>query len=235
MFCPECEKPVPFEKETDPPFENTLRALLKRQDSPLRWKGSYKDTGLELIYRCTREKHVFVIFIKISDNNIFKIGQYPSIADLQLGNIKKYDKILTDKMRGEFVRAIGLNAHGIGIGAFVYLRRIFENLIQDAHGEAIKSEKWNEELYNKSRMNERITMLNMYLPDLLVENASMYAILSIGIHELTENECLENFSILKSGIELILEERFDEKKKEEKKNQFKTEIQVLTNKHKPQK
>jgi hypothetical protein len=33
----------------------------------------------------------------------------------------------------KFTKGLGLAAHGVGIGSFVYLRRIFENLIEEAH------------------------------------------------------------------------------------------------------
>jgi hypothetical protein len=38
----------------------------------------------------------------------------------------------TDAYR-EFGKAVGLGAHGVGIGAVVYLRRIIESLIEEAH------------------------------------------------------------------------------------------------------
>ena len=38
----------------------------------------------------------------------------------------------------EFTKAIGLAANGVGIGSFVYLRRIFENLVFQAFDEAKK-------------------------------------------------------------------------------------------------
>ncbi|MBM9617028.1 hypothetical protein JWJ90_22485 [Desulfobulbus rhabdoformis] len=56
-------------------------------------------------------------------------------------------------------------------------------------------------------MNEKILFLHDYLPVTIYENAGLYAILSIGIHELSEAKCTENFEILRSGIELILNEK----------------------------
>ena len=54
------------------------------------------------------------------------------------------------------------------------------------------------------------------LPSFLVENKSMYSILSLGIHELNEQTCLEHFDTLRVGIEIILDEKLDELKKKEK-------------------
>lgn len=172
--------------------------------------------GLTVI--CSRdEKHeIEVIFKTFPEEQAFmKIGQFPSIASLIKGEISKYRKILGSNF-GEFSRGIGLISHGIGIGSFVYLRRVFENLIEEANQTAIKIVNWNEEDYGKARMNEKIQILKPYLPEFLVRNNALYGIISKGIHELTEQECLDIFPAVKLGIELILDEKIKQKEQEEK-------------------
>jgi hypothetical protein len=78
---------------------------------------------------------------------IEKMGQYPSLADLVTAEIRKYRKFLGADAHREFSRAIGLAAHGVGIGSFIYLRRILENLIEEAHQAAQHSKGWNESAY----------------------------------------------------------------------------------------
>ena len=46
-----------------------------------------------------------------------------------------------------------------------------------------------------------------------MSNSKIYAILSLGLHELSEDKCLAFFEPLKLSIKIILEE--DKKKKEE--------------------
>ncbi|GFD75677.1 hypothetical protein KUL113_50970 [Tenacibaculum sp. KUL113] len=72
----------------------------------------------------------------------------------------------------------------------------------------------DEETYKRARMNEKIEMLSAELPEFIVENKSMYSILSKGIHELSENECLKAFPIVKVGIEIILDEKIEKLNKE---------------------
>ena len=60
-----------------------------------------------------------------------------------------------------------------------------------------------------------------------MENKSFYKILSTGIHELTEAECLEAFQTVKLGIELILDERIEEEQKQSKIARAKKAIQGL--------
>uniref|UniRef100_UPI00196A02CC hypothetical protein n=1 Tax=Fundidesulfovibrio putealis TaxID=270496 RepID=UPI00196A02CC len=68
--------------------------------------------------------------------HVVKVGQYPGLADFYLPQISKYRKMLGNHY-GEFSKAIGLMAHGVGIGSFVYLRRIIEKLVGEAHGKAV--------------------------------------------------------------------------------------------------
>lgn len=58
----------------------------------------------------------------------------------------------------------------------------------------------------------------------------MYSILSKGVHELEEQECLEYFNIVKDGIELILDEKLYEKNKNDKQIAAKKAITELKSK-----
>lgn len=66
----------------------------------------------------------------VTSDKIIKIGQFPSVADLVILEIVKYKSVLSKQYR-EFSKAVGLFVHGIGIGSFVYLRRIIENLVYE--------------------------------------------------------------------------------------------------------
>lgn len=163
--------------------------------------------------------------------SISKVGQYPSVADFHIGQVRKYGKILPkDKMR-EFTKAIGLAANGVGIGSFVYLRRIFEYLVFDAL--AVAKDRNNEfdiDGFNNARMNEKIQMLSGFLPDFLVENHAIYGILSKGIHELSEEDCKKYFTILRESIEMILDEKLEAHQKELKKASVKQTLSQITGK-----
>ena len=53
---------------------------------------------------------------------------------------------------------------------------------------------------------KKLKLLKGHLPEFMVKNHLAYGILSKGVHELTEDECLKYFKPLKSVIELILNE-----------------------------
>lgn len=145
-----------------------------------------------------------------------KIGQYPSFGDINIAKAKSYSGVLEKSLQKELSRAIGLASHDVGVGAYVYLRRVFEALVEEVHQEAASKGGWDEEQYSRSRMQEKISLLRGDLPRFLTEHPEMYALLSKGIHELSEEECLRNFEALKIGIELILDQRLEEKERRRK-------------------
>lgn len=164
-------------------------------------------------------------------NYIFqKIGQYPTIADLEIGKFKKYSTILQKEHLRELNKAIGLSANGVGIGAFVYLRRIFENLIENYHQLAIKTDNWNDELYKKSKIIDKIDLLKDYLPEVVVKFKKVYSIISKGIHELEEEECLTYFPIVKDAILAILEQDYLKRENEIKQKDLEKNISKLIQK-----
>jgi len=169
-----------------------------------------------------------IFYFRIYKNTITKTGQRPSMADIFTVETQKYRKVLSQQSYSEFNRAVGLSAHGIGIGSFVYLRRIFENLIEDAHKIAQNSDDWLEEQYQKSRMDNKIALLKGFLPPFLVDNKSLYSILSKGIHQLNEQDCLDAFPVVKLGIELILDEKIAELERIQKLKDSSSDINKLT-------
>ncbi|REC54226.1 hypothetical protein DRF62_10480 [Chryseobacterium piscium] len=167
------------------------------------------------------------------DNEKFyfqKVGQYPTIADLEISQLKKYSKIFSKNDKKELVKAIGLSSNGVGVGSFVYLRRIFENLITKHYDIAKQTTGWNDDEYHKCRMAEKIGMLKDFLPEFVVKNKSIYSIVSKGIHELEEQECLEYFPVLKDAIILILEMDYKKWEKQNQENQAQENIQKIIDK-----
>ena len=182
--------------------------------------------------KCKRSDDVFMFYIHYDPQNkiLLKVGQHPTVADFHISEIKKYGKLLTKEKLNEFTRAIGLAANGVGIGSFVYLRRIFEHLIFEAFEKAKTDSKINPDDFQKGRMDDKIRLLADYLPAFLVENRTIYSVLSLGIHSLDEQTCLEHFDTLRVGIEIILDEKLEEQKKLEKIEIAKNKIIALKGK-----
>lgn len=183
-----------------------------------------------IIFKCKRygDTITIIVFHSQTDSIIMKVGQYPSVADVHFGKIKQYKKELGESVSKEFTKAIRLAANGIGIGSFVYFRRIFEKLIQDAFDEAKTST--DVKSFLKQRMDEKILTLKDYLPSFIVENHAVYGILSKGIHELSEDECLAYFDCMRSSIEMILDERIAQVNKRKREEQVRKSINDIASK-----
>jgi len=218
IFCPSCKKESTFISQ---PTENQkqiagvlldARSKSRPDGSEYRYAYNYLVTTryFQVRFVCSRDsEYTLIYFFSFIEDKLTKIGQFPSMADLAATDIKKYAKVLGKDKYREFSKSIGLVAHGVGIGSFVYLRRIFEDLIEEAHTEAKESSSWDENNYRENRVSDKIVMLKDYVPHFLVKNRNMYGILSKGIHELSEEECLQHFPIMKNGIELILDEKIE--------------------------
>ena len=186
---------------------------------------AFKNKAFTIELYCTHNhNHRIFYTFNIKDKVLQKIGQFPSIADSMEAELKVYkkelEKDLGKEKAHELSKAVGLFSHGVGIGSFVYLRRIFEAFIYQAKDEALAKGDIDEEEFKKSRMDEKIELLKEYLPEVLVEHKSLYGVLSKGIHELSEKECKEYFDVVKEGIELILDEKIVQRKAQEKKEKF---------------
>ncbi|MCP4206743.1 MAG: hypothetical protein GY767_06825 [Shimia sp.] len=142
-----------------------------------------------------------------------KVGQLPSLADIANDEAKTYRSVLSPEDGAELHKAIGLAAHGVGIGSFVYLRRVFEHLIYGRYEEFKESEGWKDEDFYRMKMDEKVQLLKGHVPDFLYENRKIYSVLSKGIHELSEEACLAFFEPLKLSLKIMLEE--EKVKKEE--------------------
>ena len=194
------------------------------------WLDNHVNIGFYLVTLTCKRKQNDVLRFTIYRNRefVFKMGQYPSLADLQFAEIgKKYDKVLPDEDLKNLKKAIGLVSHGAGAGSFVYLRRIFEKLILETYKNNAGNISILEVDFKKQYMMDKVETLKVFLPSQLVEMKGIYSILSKGVHELTEEECLRYFAPIKLSIELILDQKIEEAKKREKDVMVKKQLQQI--------
>jgi hypothetical protein len=170
-------------------------------------------------------RDVLYFFLFADENLITKVGQAPSLADMQMAEVdKKYRNHLDKNELKELKKAIGLAAHGEGAGSFVHLRRIFESLIKDAYSSHSKDFNLSDADFKALRMVDKVKALKTYLPSELVEMKDVYSILSKGVHELSEQECKTYFPIMKLSIELILDQKIEEDAKAERARAVKAQL-----------
>lgn len=230
-YCPICKKDTTFTSENS--SDNSHQELSNLLMSSGMYAGSpgqqQKITLIEELekkcvfirkFNCPREpndsSHSQIFIFRVIGTTLIKVGQHPTLADLSKEDLKKYRK-LNNEIYSELNRAVGLSTHGIGIGSFVYLRRIIEkHIVHPKISELIAEGKIDESQNSKSDFKEKLKLAKEKLPNFLVENSNIYSILSKGIHELDEEECKGYFPILRTAIEIILDEQIEEKEKAKK-------------------
>jgi hypothetical protein len=208
MYCPGCAESATFRGFVTDQTESDFRRFNLNGSTEQFVKARFSKRAY-----CTRRNHPIDYYFANENEVIQKVGQYPSIADIAIAETARYKKVLDAEYLREINKAIGLAAHGVGIGAYIYLRRIFEGLVEEARDVAAKRQGWDDAAFRQARMADRVVMLKDDLPDFLVQNPALYGILSKHVHELSEADCLKNFDALKTAVLLIAEDRLEKAEK----------------------
>ena len=187
----------------------SLEASNNQTKLPLWWDTMMQE-ALRIVhfpFFCAMDNdHRLDFTVRINADKLIKIGQYPSLADLTFPELKSYRNIIDEADLRELKKAVGLYSHGIGIGSYVYLRRVFEKIVDLAKERALSDGTIEGKTYYKSKMDEKVKLLKDYLPHTLLETPAFYGIVSKGIHELSEQECLKYFPVMQEAIVMILRE-----------------------------
>lgn len=221
-YCPICEKETTL-ISSDITTMNFREAILHINQRGLGSESNLnsflEECGtFERIFKCPRpnsdSNHNHVYVFRIKNSKLIKIGQSPSVADLARKEIEKY-RAFNESIYKELNRAIGLSSYGIGVGSFVYLRRIIEkHVVSPILDDLLEKKEITQEDLLLSDFKKKIDLAKEYLPEFLVENKKIYSILSKGIHQLEEKECNDLFPILKTSIEIILDEKIEKQKRD---------------------
>lgn len=136
---------------------------------------------------------------------LIKIGQYPSLQEFAIIDFKGFNKVLDIlKIKNDYRNAIRNHINGDNIAAYVYLRRIVENIIMDSYTSNKNKLNISDDEFEKLRTKEKINTLKDFLPKFLFDNKEIYSIVSAGIHTLTEEQCEKYYDNLKDAIDIIL-------------------------------
>ena len=228
-FCIQCDKDSPFKTtEFTAPARSPSISSAVRTGSAAR---PYVTRGhFTVIAACQRNtRHHYLFHFQLGLSALTKVGQWPSLEDIMGGDLAPLRPVLSPERYSELKRATGLASHGIGIGAFVYLRRIFEGLIAE-HYQALLDAGQAIDGWGTMRMDEKVGELASVLPRSLVENKSAYSILSAGVHELDEQTCRDYFPVIRQAIIVILREDLRTKQEQEEAQRLRNEIGMIAGK-----
>ena len=175
--------------------------------------------------------HNLIILFKIIDENtIMKVGQSPSIYDMNEEiNNKSFLKELGKEYASYYKKACSLNSFNSNIGAMTYLRRIFEKLLLDCFEQNQDELEITKNDFKRLKMEDKLDKLKEFLPSIIFDNGynQVYSKVSNGIHNLSEDECGQLFIPLRMAIEEILIEKLELKEKKDRQEKLGKELQKI--------
>ena len=156
---------------------------------------------------------MMMISVELKDGDFIvrKIGQNPSMLTVKGFDFDKYQAFL-NKINAyeDYKKADLCNSDHFYVGAYAYLRRIFEKMILFYLG---------DKKLEDNHMDTKIDAVkNDFDPRVNKMLKNLYGILSISIHELDEEQSKEYYAYLKAVIDMQLEyvKTEDEKDKQSK-------------------
>lgn len=168
---------------------------------------------------CKKRHRKYCVEQIVSEDTI-KMQKYGEIPRKQLERDKLLQKFFANDSDC-YEKAIVCLAHGYGIAAFAYFRRIIENnilLLLDMLQQDVENSEGAQEikdalaeLRKESPMSERIKLAKKALPDYLSPCGmnplgKLYQILSEGVHSLNDDECLKRANTVKECLKFLISE-----------------------------
>lgn len=201
LDCPVCKASYPFHK---PGYGKGIRVLGSGAGEPSP-PPPPKNGIHSLEYECTgclKEKFLCWVEVEAQQKLIRKIGQVPPWSKRPDKNLEK----LLSTHQDYYKKGLACESHGYGIGANAYYRRIVEAVIDELLGSITEliepSEKERylkaiEETKKTIVAQEKIALVKDLLPAVLRPDGMnplliLHGSLSEGLHDETDEECLES-------------------------------------------
>ena len=177
---------------------------------------------------CHGNQHEYLVEQIVTDKTIKiqKYGERPRKKlerDPLLQNFFSHDSECYEK-------AVVCISNGYGIAAFAYMRRIIERNIHELLGLIQEDVEGSEsespvlaklaELRTESPMSDKISIANHALPDYLIPSGlnplgRLYKVLSEGVHNYDDGECLERAKAIQACTKYLISELAARKKNRE--------------------
>lgn len=219
-YCPECGRETTFERSIA--YDERRKEINFYEKTGIDGVGFGNEVIISTMFSAGKGDEVFDLYIqeyeccvnrshkryniyKKCDDKIIKIGQYPSEVDNgsneYLDKVKRICGKTEAKEIANYIKtALIMESYGYGIASLLYIRRAFEQLIAISEG---KDRNNNTGTTMKDRIKD-----NKYLPDIIKGNAKVYNVISEGIHNQTEEECMELFKIIKVGVMILISKTY---------------------------
>jgi hypothetical protein len=163
-----------------------------------------------LCAHCKRFRRIFIVRIGKNRNHLEKVGQYPPWNIFVEPNLQK----ILGNYQTFFSHGLICESQGYGIAANIYYRRVIEGVIDDLLNMILLIMKGVEkqdyevalkETKNSKHAQEKMAIVKDLLPKSLLPERfnplkTLHGLLSEGIHEKDDDECLKDAQIIREII-----------------------------------
>lgn len=226
LFCPTCGKERIF---TAIRYTDGLNYALVHSQNGDSVQADHVIHRVKFACGCGKS-WIEIILEPMSNSRLVKIGQYPDAVYFDEGVNSEAIAMASEEENTYYINAAKACYNGLYIAAFSYLRRVLESLV-------IKAENQANITTPKVKMKERIAELveKGALNGLLIEPGfnTLYNVLSKGVHELSEDECREQYPILRDAIDTIFEDELRTQQLQQRKLKISKDLNAINSGNKP--
>jgi hypothetical protein len=199
-------------------------------------KDSYSNSTSRFLFHynfaCSHnEEHKYFLDLEITQSKniviLRKVGQLPSPYELMHEN--RYDDVLNDlESLEDYRKSIETTAYNYHVASFMYSRRVLERIMLKKFLGLGNTKKEFKKIIN---FEEKFKLTKEIIePELRDHFKPLYGVLSEGIHNLTDEECREYYTILHDLVKFQLEYMLIEKERETHKQKTINKLQKITSK-----
>lgn len=203
MYCPACAKMSTFKGDISTETENIAQSEKFAANGFNVSSSFWLHTIFSKQLSCTRAGHAATFYFHIDNGKLFKVGQYPSLANITFGDALKYLPVLGEEKIKELNQAISLATNGVGLGALVYLKRVLNFLLDMTAADAMEEQTSNQAVDTASK----VMRLASFLPNAISQETQIFSILDQDMSALSDLQCIKVANILTSMIVLLVDEK----------------------------
>ena len=219
LFCPDCKADKTF---------------IRKNQSSISWLGSFQmhtpfngirtnNNLVNLLYECPTCKKRLLYTVLLQNESVIKLAQYPSLYDVSRDELKKYQKnklIDKDSFR-EIYKAETCASSGYYVAAYTYMRRVYETMLMSVFTDNQEAIGLSDDEFRKLYSDKKLEAIKDYLAIDDEIYLPLYGLLSAGIHAMTEEQCCEDYVVLKPILLEILAEQKAKQEKADKRKELK--------------
>lgn len=218
LYCPTCKADKTF-------VFNIIRSSDALGTSQIAVQGgwTYRANIRDLTYVCPTCKKTVYFMLYYDGENIIKLAQYPTLFDVSRDQLKKYQKnqLIDKDSFKEIYKAEICASSGYYVAAYTYMRRVYETMLLSVFDQNKEEIGLTEDNFRKLHSDKKLEAIKDYLAIDDEIYLPLYGLLSAGIHAMTEEQCCEDYNVLKPILLDILAEQKAKKEKESKRKELK--------------